>query len=312
MKDKDLTKEELIIIWLNRFNRNSKQMAELIPDRTPKALKHVIGKMKKITDKDESFLIDQRLYKSVKDLDLLLGYPRGTASLYFRMKELDFLVRPESYSKKEIDTFLENKETITYQAIADLLEVSESRIRNMAHNLEMQTKFIWTKEKVADVVSRLEKGEQVESIAEFYGRKREAILVLLRKENLYEYIPKSYASKYTASRPEKVIMKRLSDEFGVNFPEKNRENAEYYWGIIPPYEVDIPFYINEHKFSIEYNAAYWHEGREAVDLIKKKLLEEKGFHHFIFSSDMHKHSNFNSMKSKLDEICLTINNILQS
>ena len=310
--DKDLTQEELIIIWLNRFKRNSRQMAELIPDRTPKALKHVMSKMKKITEDGERFLMEERLSKPVKELDTLLGYVRGTSSLYFRMKGVTFLLKPTSYSKHEIDTFLKHKSSLTYQEIADILGLTESRIRNMAYNLGIQTKFVWTKDKVDDVVSRLEKGESVESIANVYERKREAILVLLRKENLYQYIPESYASKYTASRPEKFIMKRLSDEFGVVFPEKNRDNAEYYWGIIPPYEVDIPFYIDGHKFSIEYNAAYWHEGRESTDSIKKQLLEEKGFHHFIYSSDMHKHSNFRSMEKELDKICLEIKNILQS
>lgn len=314
MQRKEFTQEELLIIWLNRFKKNSKQMTELIPDRTPKSIKHVLWRFKRITEEDEVFMQEQALHMTAKEIDEERNLPITTSSSYFRMKGMDYLLRPESYTKTELDTFHKHKGTKTYKEIAEMLGVSEKRIIQMAYILGVKTKFVWTEDKVTDVVSRLDRGETIEDVAKYYGRKRQAILVLLRKEELYDYIPESYSSKYTASKPELYIMARIEEEFGVSFPKKCRENAAYYWNIIPPYEVDIPFYIDGEKFAIEYNAAHWHseEINKERDKEKKELLIQKGFHYFCITSTMHKHNNMKSMDPVLDKLCESVRNILKT
>lgn len=310
MATNEFTKEELIIVWLNRFEKNNKQLAEIIPNRTPKSIKHVLGRFRKIAPEDEIFLVENAETLTAREIDAKRNLPPSSSSSYFKMRGIEYLLRPESYTKNEIDTFNQYKGEKTYKEIAGILGVTEKRIIGMAHNFKMKTKFVWTEDKVEDVVSRLDRGEAIEAVAEAYGRKRQAVIVLLRKKGLYKYIPKSYSNKYVASKPELYIMNRIEQEFGIVLPKKCRENADYYWGIIPPYEVDIPFYIGNHKFAIEYGASYWHNSDTSKerDNKKKELLIEKGFHYFSLTSDMHKHGNLKTMDPILDNLCEFIKN----
>lgn len=309
---KAYTKIELQILWENRFKRNSKQMTELIPERSQRSLKNTLGRLRSVSDEDEDFLLKNALLYPASEIDTIRSLPRTTSATYYLLKGIKHMKNPFSYSKKELEVFHEHKGNLTYKEIAILLNTTEPRIRNMAYNLGIKTKFIWTKELINESAKLLDEGKSIEEVAEHFGRERESILVMLRLNDLYEYIPESFSSKYTASRPELYIMKKLENEFGINFPKKCRENANYYWGIIPPYEVDIPFYINGEKFAIEYNATHWHsdEDRKIRDEEKEVLLKEKGFHYFRFTSDMHKHNNFKSMDPTLDILCQSIREII--
>lgn len=311
-KIKQWTKEELEVIWENRFKLTSPKIAELLPGRTKKSVKHIFTKFRKITPEIEIKLRKQAGKKVSNEIDKELGLDVSTASNYYTLKDIEHMSKSTSYSRYELEYFKKNRWDMKYKDIADHLGVSEKRIINMAHNLDLQTKFVWTDDKIANVISRLENGESIESIEESYKRPEGSILRMLNQNKLYEYVPHSYSNRHVASKPEQYIIDYLNDRFDAGIPEKNAENRKYYWGVIPPYEIDVPFYINGEKFAIEHHALYWHEGREEQDQKKKEIIENKGIHYFEINDSMYNRMKLETMDTVLNKISKEVEMILLS
>lgn len=307
------SKEELIIVWLNRFDKTSKEIAEFLPGRTPKSVKHVKVGFKKITAEDEIFIKENAAYIQARKIDEILNYPASTTSSYCIMKDISFVMRANGVTKKEIDILKKHQFSHTYEEIAEMLKTDESRIRNLASKLGLWKKFEWTEDKIKKATELLDEGKTLEEVDEYFGRKPGAARAMLNLNGLHDYVPVSYSSKFVPSKPEVYIIDWLNSNLSLSIPEKNRENKDYFWNIIPPYEVDIPFYIGEHKFAIEHDANHWHKSDRAIknDQIKKDLLLEKGFHYFEITDEMYKHNNLKSMDPILDELCDRVREIIK-
>lgn len=312
MTSRAWTQEELLVVWLNRFTKNSKQLAELIPERTARSVKNVKGKFKKINPEHEDYIKRNSALEPSRLIDEKFGFPPETTSLYVRMKDLPYVMRVDGFTKEEKEAIEKYRDTHTHKEIAEMVDSNPDRIRNLASKTGLLKKFVWTEDKINNVLSELDKGKTLEEAGSIYNRTENAVRVMLNLNELYEYIPESYASRYTASRPEEYIIERLNKEFNLSIPKKCRENKDYYWGIIPPMEVDVPFYINGEQFAIEHDATHWHSSPNRIknDELKKELLLEKGFHYFKITDKMYKHNNLKSMDPVLDKICDEIREIL--
>lgn len=299
------SEEELLILWLRRFDNTNKELAELLGNKTPKAVRHITGGFKQVTEKDEVYIKENISFIYHYDIDVHLNLPKGTSSRYARAFGLKHVMRKNGITKHEIDTLKKYQDSHTYNEIADMLGTTEPRIRNLASNLGLWKKFEWTEDKINKVLSIIDSGKTIEDSANYFNKPSSAVRAMLNLRGYHEYVPESYASVYTASRPEEYIMNYLSNEFGIVFPKKNRENKDYYWGIIPPYEVDVPFELNGHKFAIEHDGTYWHSSSDSIknDIKKEKLLKEKGYHYFVITDKMYKHNNLKSMDLVLEKIC---------
>lgn len=306
---KDWTKEEYEIIWNERFNF-PKNVMELITDRSLKSVKHVMYSFRKITKEHEEYLMGHRLINTTKEMDKKFSFPAGTCTRYFLMKDLDYVQRKNSYRKDEIDTLKKYAGQKTYQEIADIVGTTEPRIRNLASKLEINTKFIWTKEIQQEVLSYIEDGKSLEEISNIIGKSVNSIKVMLRSKGHINYLEKKDSSIYHTTLPEKYIMDKISSEFNIVFPEKNQENYNYYFGIIYPYEIDIPFEINGHKFAIEYDGEWWHKDRKELDDKKEKIIKEKGYNFFRVSSWMHKYHDLSTLDGVIEIIIQSIKNII--
>ena len=306
------SEEELLILWLRRFDNTNKELAELLGDKTPKAVRHITGGFKQVTEEDEAYIKENISFIYHYDIDDHLNLPKGTSSRYARAFGLKYVMRKNGITKYEVDTLKKYQDTHTYNEIADMLGTTEPRIRNLASNLGLWKKFEWTESKVNKVLSLLDSGKTLEETGNEFGKSAHSIRVMLNLKGHYDYLPFSIDSPYHASGPEEYIMNYLSNEFGVVFPKKNRENKDYYWGIIPPYEVDIPFELNGHKFAIEHDATYWHSDavRISNDIKKEKLLKEKGYYYFVITDKMYKKHKIESMDPVLKKICDQIKQII--
>lgn len=311
-KIKQWTKEELETIWENRFKLSSPKIAELLPGRTKKSVKHIFTKFRKVTDEIEHELIRLSSKKVASEVDKELELPPSTASNYYILKDLEYMSKPTSYSKYEVEYFKNNRWEMKYKDIANHLGVTEERIINMAYNLGLQTKFVWTPDRVIDVLKRLDKGESFEEVEKVYKRPEGSIVRMLNLKGFHEYVPHSYANKNVASKAEQHIIDYLNKRFDVNIPEKNAENRDYYWNIIPPYEIDVPFYIDGEKFAIEHHGLYWHRETGKKDSKKKQLIIDKGFHFFLIDDSMYKRHDYETMDTVLNKISEEVEMILLS
>lgn len=306
---KEWTQEELEFIWNNK-DKKPKYFSDYISDRSVKSIKHILYSFQKITEEIEDFLLENRLTIVAANIDKKFELPQGTAHKYFLMKNLEYLHRPNGYRKEEIELIEKLAGFKTYQEIADILNVSESRVRNLASKKGYKKKIRWTDDLKSKVFNMLENKNSLESISKEINKPVNSIKVMLRKEGYEDYIELKKSSKYHISLPEKIIMDRISKEFNIVFPKKNRENNDYYYGIIPPYEIDIPFELNGYKFAIEHDGEWWHRDKKDLDLEKEKLIKEKGYFFFRISSNQYKYNDLSTLDSILDILVQAIKNII--
>lgn len=302
---KTITEDELKLVWLSRFNGTVKEISKLLPNRSFRSTKHLVTKLRKIKPEHEVY-IKENIYSSPAPvIDDVLNLDGGTTGLYCRIKGLKYTSKSNGTTQREIDILKKYQDFYTYQEIADNFGYTESRVRNLASNLGLWKKFEWTEKRIKKVIELINSGKTLEEIDEYFERNPGATRVMLNLNNLHEYVPYSEDSVYHASKPEVYIINRINQEFNTNIPEKNRENQEYFWGVIPPYEIDIPFYINKHKFAIEYHAKHWHSSEKVKenDRIKKQILEENDFHYFLITDEMYARHNLSNMDPILDKIC---------
>ena len=102
------------------------------------------------------------------------------------------------------------------------------------------------------------------------------------------------------------MINKFSEILNIEFPNKmDMNNKDYYWGILDGMEIDLPIYINDLKFAIEYDGSYWHKNNSERDKRKTKQLEDLGFIVFRISDkdERFKPWNYSSMDCIIQEIC---------
>lgn len=305
------TQEEYEIAWNHRHLKPS-EVVPLIPGRSKKSVGNHVQIFKKLTAEDIAFLEENRTEMICKDIDEERGLYPATAVKYYRMRGLPHLHRPNSHRKEEIATLKKYAGKLKYREIADMLGVDEPRIRNLASKLGLETKFVYTKELQGEILQKLDEGQTIQEVAESIGKTEGSVKIMLRNNGYYDYLDKSMHSIYYTTGPEQYIMDKLSEAFGISFPEKSPDNRMYYWGIIPPYEVDIPFELNGHLFAIEYDGEWWHKDRKDMDNKKEAMLRAKGYNFFRLSSWMHKHGQFETFEPAVNVLIQSIENIIQT
>lgn len=305
------TVEEYKIVWKNR-ELSRKELSSLLPERTVKSVANHRLAFRKLTDEDIKFLENNRETMLCKDIDTERDLYKGTARKYFLMKGLRHMHRPNSYTKKEIETLKKHAGKKTYQEIADILGVDEPRIRNMASYEGIETKFVYTKELQESILQDIADGKTIKEVAESIGKTEDSVKIMLRNKGHWKYLEPSVHSIYHVNNTERYIMDAIEKEFGVKFPDKNPDTYDYYWGIIPPYEIDMPFEINGHKFAVEYDGEWWHKDKKDIDEIKTQMIIDKGYNFFRLSSWMHDHNKLETLNSVLEILFQSIRNIIRT
>lgn len=314
MKLKKYTQEELAIIWENKNKLNSNQFKTLLPNRTAKAVKHVKGKLNKITDDIENKIVKLSAFYPSREIDKRLDIDGGASSLYLDLKGIYHAKKRTEYTPYEIAYFINYREDKIYKEIAKELGKTEKWVIGMAYNLNLQTKFVWTEDKIDKIKKMIDEGNSLEEAGALYNKSGKAVRVMLNQKGLHEYVPHSIHSIYHPSRPERHIINSVNNRFKLNIPEKNRDNADYYWGIIPPYEVDIPFYIDGYKFAIDHRGNHWHSDSKVKenDTIKDRMLKDLGYHTYIIDENMYDRTKINTMNPILEYIFYDIERILKN
>lgn len=307
-----ITTDELNIVWLTRFNATSKEISKMLPNRSFRSTKHLVTKLRKVKPEDEKYIKENLYSKPAPVIDDILGIDRGTTGLYCRIKGLEYVSKPNGTTQREIDILKKYQDVYTYQEIADKFGYTEPRVRNLASNLGLWKKFEWTDKRITKAIELIESGKSLADVDNYFERNEGATRAMLNINGLHQYVPYSIDSVYHASKPEVYIINRINKEFNTDIPEKIRENQEYFWGVIPPYEIDVPFYIGKHKFAIEYHAMHWHSSEKVKenDRRKKDILIAKGFNYFLITDDMYARHNLSNMDPVLDEICNKIREII--
>lgn len=305
------TKEEYLIVWKNMGLPN-KEVRDLLPGRSRKSVENHLLSFRRLEKEDIDFLNDNREEMTVKEMDTERNLVQGTSMRFFKMKGLRYIHSPRAYRKHEIDTLKKYAGLKKYSEIANILGVSESRVRNMASAEGIETKYRYTLEVQKDILNKIDDGYSVKEAADSIGKTEDSVKVMLRKNGYHKYLDKSIHSVYHTTKPEKIIMEALEEEFGLKFPEKSPENREFYFGIIPPYEVDIPFEIDGHLFAIEYDGVFWHKDRKELDKKKEELLIKKGYNFFRLSSWMHHWSYDDTFDPVINVLIQSIKNIIRN
>lgn len=307
---KEWTPKEFRIVWDN-LHEFPKTIQTMLDDRSLKSIRNVCLAFRRLTQEDIQFLEDNRLKMICVDMDKERGLCKGTAVKYFKMKELYHMHRPNSYTPEEIAYLEKYAHVKSYVQIAKELNTNESRVRNLASKIGIDKRAIYTKETIQDILKRIDSGETIQSIANSLNKTVISVKGALRRNGYNEYAQnkKSINSIYYVTKPEQYIMDAITRRFSVDFPQRSFENRNYYWGIIPPYEVDIPFVLNGKKFAIEYDGEWWHQDRKESDKEKEFLLRDKGYYFFRISSWMHDHTKIETLEPVVNILLQSIENI---
>ena len=103
----------------------------------------------------------------------------------------------------------------------------------------------------------------------------------------------------------------MGELLDIEFPDKTKkENRSYYWNVVGKYEIDLPIYINDLKFAIEYDGEYWHNNNKERDKIKDQALKEAGFIVYRISSSDHK-QNLKTLDPLLEQLAIEIMDLVK-
>lgn len=240
---------------------------------------------------------------SCVEIDKLINTPKGTVNTLCLLNDITVKkTKSLSYSEYEIKIMKEYYPQMGKKFVANLLNVSEMRIRTMAAELNLKRDYQYSQELEKKITNDFKNGMKPFEIGEKYGRTTHAIESFLSRRHLVNGTNPN--SPYYISQPEKYMIKYITEKLNVNVPDKeNSENRNYYYKIVKNYEVDLPLYINGYKFAIEYDGEKWHQDKEK-DAIKTKDLQDAGYIVFRISSNDHNNNFYNlkTLNKKLDEI----------
>lgn len=302
------TKEELSILWNNK-EKSIKEIQKLIPSKTHSSVKNFKGNFSRLTDEKIEFILSNYQQVAPTDMDKELGLTKGTSRNVLILHNKEALFREGSATRKEVETIQSLIGAKTFSEIAKELNTTPTRIRNMASKLGLHAQRHFSDEEKGSIFSSYANGETLKSIAESLFTTQHMVKSILMQNG---FIGDNKSSIYNVSSVEDFIMKNISSEFGVVFPDKSDPaNKDFYWGIIPPLEVDIPFSIDGVNFAIEYNSDWWHKDRGDKDKHKKELLESMGYYFFTITSNDHIYHKPETMQPVLNMLYQAIRQIVK-
>ena len=276
-------------------------------------IKHVFSKL--IHDTDDNIKKIESLSNecSYSEIDNQLNLPKHTTKMLCELHDIKVIkTKPLSYSETEIKLMKQYYPTHGRKYMAELLSVSEMRIRVMASKLNLKRDYQYSDEEEKNITEDYKNGMNPYELSIKYNRTVHAIESFLSRRNLNNI--HNVNSPYYISQPEKYMIDYITSKLNIEVPDKEKkENRWYYYKVVDNYEIDLPLYINGYKFAIEYDGDFWHTDSKKDD-IKTKKLQESGYIVFRISSKDHNNNFYNltSLNKKLDEIINAINLITGS
>lgn len=280
--------------------------------------KHTLKKLKsdftkfKINEKENlSYLKNNLNMISNGDFDKYFNFNnKGTTKKLLKVFDLtNTKIKQQSYSAYEITFIKENYSKLGMKECAKILNVSETRIRQMAYSLGLKRDKQFSKEEKEDIKKMCELGYTAAEIADKHKRSIKSIYNYIYNNNLTLNESKTLSNKFIPSAPELYMINKMSELLNIQFPDKTKKcNRNYYWNVVGKYEIDLPIYINNLKFAIEYDGVYWHDSQK--DSKKDKILKEAGFIVFRISDKDHK-QNLKTLDAILIEISKNIMDLVK-
>ncbi len=309
-----MNKEDIIKIKKMKDNGLScSQVHQQMQEYSFYQIKHVYGKLIHDTNDNIKRIKSLSNEYSYSEIDNIMNLPKRTVKILCELHDIKVLkTKTLSYSETEIKLMKQYYPTHGRKYMADLLGVSEMRIRVMASKLNLKRDYQYSDEEENNITEDYKNGMSPYELSIKYNRTVHAIESFLSRRKLNNI--HNVNSPYYISQPEKYMISYITEKLNIKVPDKEDiNNRDYYYKVVDNYEIDLPLYINGYKFAIEYDGEFWHKNTEKDD-IKTKRLQEEGYIVFRISSKDHNNNfyNLSSLNKKLDEIINAINLITGS
>ena len=299
-----MNKEDIVKIKTLKDNGFScRQIHEQMQGYSFYQIKHIFGRLVHNTiDNIERIKALSKDY-SFSEIDNQIGLPKGTTKTLCILHDIKVLkTKTLSYSNTEIELMKKYYSEYGVDYMANLLQVSKTRIRVMASKLGLKRDYQYSDEEEKSITEDYKNGMTPYELSIKYNRTVHAIESFLSRRKLNNI--HNVNSPYYISQPEKYMINYITSKLNIKVPDKEKiENRNSYYKVVDNYEIDLPLYINGYKFAIEYDGEFWHTDSQKDD-IKTKRLQEKGYIVFRVSSKDHNNNfyNLSSLNKKLDEI----------
>ncbi len=284
--------------------KSNEEISEIInQNKNPRYIKRIRYTLNKATDETIQY-IKNNCHKSPAEIDKELKFESGTTNRICKIFNIQMKKkRSNSWSEKEIEFVKLYYPTLGRKETAKRLGISETRVRVLAHELGIKRDYQYTDDEAEDIMLSYLFGETVHSIATRYNRTTQAIYNFLYRREIQN--PENTCSPYYVTSTERYIIDYLNQHLNANIPDKTKEeNRSYFWNVVKDYEIDVPVYIDNFKFAIEYDGQIWHENKKDHDIKKDKALRKAGFIVYRIKSEDHKNNYYDltSMNPILDDI----------
>lgn len=308
-----ITKKDLETIRDN-IGIEAKIISRMLNDKfTPKSIKHYKVKIRNINEELIEYIKEYGEKLSPGEMEAKFGIEAGTVKCACLLYDINKPLKgkPNSYTKKEVEFCKKYYSKYGLKHIAEELQTSETRIRVLASKLGLKRSNKYSKEIEKSILQDVENGMRIEDISKKYNRGIHAIESFLSRRNIE--MPVNANSPYYISKPELYMIQYISKELGITVPDKtDPNNKSYYWNVVGRYEIDLPLYIEDYKFAIEYDGSYWHDEKDHT--VKDKDLKDAGYIVFHVNSKDHKNNYYDlrSLDPVLDQIVNKIKTITGS
>lgn len=222
-----------------------------------------------------------------------------------------YRARPNDFTKREIEFVINNYKKIGPSACAKELDTSTKRIIALASKLEIKCMASeYSDEEKTTIRTMADEGYSPQEIALRLDRSISGIQNYIYKNDITYNYSKSSSNRFIPSCQELYVIQKFRELFNINFPDKTDiNNKDYYWNIVGKYEIDLPIYINNLKFAIEYDGQYWHNPE--YDKKKEEALTQAGFIVFRIKGQNNTHRNFHSLDKECEKIYMQITDLVK-
>ena len=273
-----------------------------MPKSTVKKLKSSFSKFKKNEEENIKFIINN-IDKYPSYFDQYFKLNRGTTTHITNLFEIKLeRYRENDFTKSEDEFIVNNYRKLGLEECSRILGYSKKRILTRAQKLKVYTKQGKYSEEEKSIIKDLcEKGYTPEEISECVDRNAPGICNFIYRNNLKYNYSKSTNNRYYPSYQELLMIKKFEEIFNFKFPDKTDiNNKDYYWNQIDGYEIDLPIFISNYKFAIEYDGEYWHNSER--DKKKDKALIENGFIVFRVKGNNCTHRHLDEIYKQCEEV----------
>ena len=305
-------KESLIKIY-NICDKSITEIEKEFPDQsrsTIKKLKTSFSKFRRDEHENLEFIKKNKDKLTTKEFDKHFKFADPAFSKIKIIFDIDCKDRPNSFSDKEKKFIKENYGKLSTSECAIALGMSKRRLVCYASENGILGKKAFSNDDVKEIKRLRKLGYTASEISTKMDRSVKSIYNYIYSNNLKLNQSKSTSNRFKPSAPELYIINKMSKLLNINFPDKTKKvNRSYYWNVVEKYEIDLPIYIDNLKFAIEYDGAYWHKDKER-DNKKTEALKKAGFILFRISSNDHK-ANLKTLDITLKQLAINIMDLVK-